>query len=737
MLLAISHDYVGVDYTPELVSACRSAHPGVSILEGDARDLSRFPASSFQLVVFSFNGIDAVAPADRILILSEAHRVLRTGGALLFSTHNRNGPGHGEKLHFGVDRTRDPLKFAGRCATALLHASRTIRNYWRYSKLREDGRGYSIRNASAHDHGILVHYITLESQLRQLESVGFRPHPAVWASSDGRRNLARWQHEGRVVVSPGGSQVNTTDVDVNDEESAEGLAKSASLFASEDRRKARDYASYALGSLRRHRLLALAVFTAIVGGTIGSFFALPRTYHVETRALAQPSSALTVRGDGPGADSLTRAAADTVLRQDNLLALIRETDLLRYTRDHRAPAQRARDAIVTRLRGHEESEADQLDALVRRLEKKLVVWTSDGGNNASGSTLTIAIDWTDATMACRLVDAAQRAFLDARYAREVTALEESIAILRAHTASLKTDIDDSVSRIARMRGTADGPGKEAATEAPPSPAPSRFVALPRAVAPSAPRTDGDLRPVNAEIQAKQHAIDELEDLRRRRLSDLQGRLAEARATFTENHPTIVDLKQSIAALSSESAQVAGLRQELASLRSESEALSARASAAPPPTLTWAPALPSRSTTASPTTPPQEVPADVLRVALDLREDRDPAMVYARGQLRDAMDKYAALRARIQTAQIDLETAQAAFKYRYTVVTPARLPRHSTVPNVPVVTLAAVVAAAFCAFIVAVWANLRRGRLLERWQVERLLGRPIIGEVALPEDLESA
>ena len=136
------------------------------------------------------------------------------------------------------------------------------------------------------------------------------------------------------------------------------------------------------------------------------------------------------------------------------------------------------------------------------------------------------------------------------------------------------------------------------------------------------------------------------------------------------------------------------------------------------------------------TPPQ-LPSDVLRVALDLREDRDPAMVYARGQLRDAMDKYAALRAQIQTAQIDLETAQAAFKYRYSVVTPARLPKSPTAPNVPVVTLAAVIAAIFCGLVLAMLTDLRRGRLLERWQVERLLERPILGEVALPDDFEVA
>jgi ubiquinone/menaquinone biosynthesis C-methylase UbiE len=187
LLLDISKDYVGLDYTAELVEACREKHPGVRIVQGDARDLSQFADDSFQLVVFSFNGIDAVNAADRVTILREARRVLRTGGALLFSAHNQNGPGHGETLSFGVHRTRNPVKLAERFMVAVLHAARTVRNYESYSKLRYDGDGYSIRNASAHDHGILIHYISLKSQLSQLESVGFQPNPLVFANSDGRR----------------------------------------------------------------------------------------------------------------------------------------------------------------------------------------------------------------------------------------------------------------------------------------------------------------------------------------------------------------------------------------------------------------------------------------------------------------------------------------------------------------------------------------------------------------------
>jgi len=73
----------------------------------------------------------------------------------------------------------------------------------------------------------------------------------------------------------------------NDEES-ETLEANASLFDRRDRQKARNYASFVLGSVRRHRPLVAAVFVSILGATIGSFFVLPKTYHVEQRLLPSP-----------------------------------------------------------------------------------------------------------------------------------------------------------------------------------------------------------------------------------------------------------------------------------------------------------------------------------------------------------------------------------------------------------------------------------------------------------------
>ena len=81
--------YNGIDYSPELVAATRSRFPRADVIEGDARDLAGFPDASFDLVLFSFNGIDYISDAGRRRVLREAKRVLAPGGTFLFSTHNR------------------------------------------------------------------------------------------------------------------------------------------------------------------------------------------------------------------------------------------------------------------------------------------------------------------------------------------------------------------------------------------------------------------------------------------------------------------------------------------------------------------------------------------------------------------------------------------------------------------------------------------------------------------------
>jgi hypothetical protein len=214
------------------------------------------------------------------------------------------------------------------------------------------------------------------------------------------------------------------------------------------------------------------------------------------------------------------------------------------------------------------------------------------------------------------------------------------------------------------------------------------------------------------------ALEDLEETRRRQLAEMQARLAEQRATYTDNHPVIIDLRQALAALQTPSPQTKTLREEVGALRAEYDRLTADLHGG----------IPASTPVTAPT---RELPAEVLRLDQELRDDKDPAIIHARGQLRDAMEKYAALCEKVQAAQIDLETAEAAFKYRYSVLTPAKVPRRAVKPTVPLVLLAALVAGVLGGVLIALIADVQAGRLVERWQIERLLGRPILGEVELP------
>src|SRR5580700_180703 len=269
----------------------------------------------------------------------------------------------------------------------------------------------------------------------------------------------------------------------------------ADLF---DRERIRDYIVFVRGAVHRRRILVGAVLLGIMALTSLALASMPSTYHVEARLLTQRIAVLPVRGEGPDAATPTRGASETIRRRDNLVALIEATDLLRHWDEHRAPAQRAIDGL--RRLFHDDSEEDRVDAMVERLEKRLVTWTNEG-------TVTIAVDWPDAPMACRLVDIVQQDFLEERYAQEVTALSESISILRSHAESLRTEVDGAVAAVLDLRASREQPrglGAPAAASAAP------VVEAPRPAARRPAEPKPETEQIKSALVAKQRALDDLE-----------------------------------------------------------------------------------------------------------------------------------------------------------------------------------------------------------------------------------
>ena len=90
--------YVGIDFSPEMVEYCTKKFRHLEFYVADASDLSAFSDSSFDCVVFSYNGIDCLYPHERrSACISECARVLASGGMFIFSSHNARS------LIIGVD----------------------------------------------------------------------------------------------------------------------------------------------------------------------------------------------------------------------------------------------------------------------------------------------------------------------------------------------------------------------------------------------------------------------------------------------------------------------------------------------------------------------------------------------------------------------------------------------------------------------------------------------------------
>ena len=173
-LTAVSRDYLGIDNSAAMVTACRKRFADHHFEEMDARAMPALPDASVQLAMFSCNGIGMVSHADRLLILREVFRVLAPGGVLLFSTHNQNSPDHTAGFQWPeFEPSANPARLLVRSTRfAKQAATRWVRRR-RLRSLEIRTPQYSVINDVCHDYGVMLYYISLQEQRRQLESLGY------------------------------------------------------------------------------------------------------------------------------------------------------------------------------------------------------------------------------------------------------------------------------------------------------------------------------------------------------------------------------------------------------------------------------------------------------------------------------------------------------------------------------------------------------------------------------------
>jgi len=92
--IPVVSNYVGVDIAHGMIDRCRDRFADLhdsgnsSFHVEDATSLKKFEDNSFDLVLFSYNGLDCIPGSERDSCFSAVKRVLRPGGVFVFSSHN-------------------------------------------------------------------------------------------------------------------------------------------------------------------------------------------------------------------------------------------------------------------------------------------------------------------------------------------------------------------------------------------------------------------------------------------------------------------------------------------------------------------------------------------------------------------------------------------------------------------------------------------------------------------------
>jgi uncharacterized protein involved in exopolysaccharide biosynthesis len=495
-----------------------------------------------------------------------------------------------------------------------------------------------------------------------------------------------------------------------------------------------NYGAFVARSVRRHKLLAAATIALVIGLTCTAAVLLPRTYFVQTKLFAQRNAVMAALSN-PGravpwdADAPTRAAAETVLRRDNLISLITQTDLIKEWDRRRKPILRFKDWVMATASRYELTPDDKLESMVGLLEDRMVVNAGPVGDG----TVTIEITWPDAEMAYRLVQGAQQAFLDARQVAETAAIGESIAILERYSASLHESINRTLSELERSQSKG-GPvvtrsRVARASRQPGSAVPTLAASLGVPELPYTVGNDPTLSQLRTVLATKRTELTRLEDTRQRQLADLQGKLAQLKTVYTANHPSVLSAQQNLAAVSQEQPQALALAAEIEELQADydkrladatdlqiKEELARRSAAAATAAVNNQPApIVERA--------PEPMPAVRMR-------PNDSEAEFASLRLSSELKQLESVLERTDGARIELAVSQAAFKYRYSVIRPAQVPRDPVSPNLQMIFAAGFLASLFLALAVVVSKDLLSGRILETWQVERQLGLPVLGSLRL-------
>jgi uncharacterized protein involved in exopolysaccharide biosynthesis len=451
-------------------------------------------------------------------------------------------------------------------------------------------------------------------------------------------------------------------------------------------------------SAKRRKGLSFVV-TMLFGAltVLGAIFA-PRSYEVESRVLVQRTANLT----GAQAQyvspeemrNLAREYEEQVLARDNILAIVKQKNLVARWDDMRQPHRRLIDKINRKLGKAAPSDDEKFEALVSNIEHRMKVWVD-------ATTVTVKLEWSEPEAARDIVDAAVKNFLDARFQSEVGVIPARLKIQESFVAQAHKDLESAATELVRMQ-KANDPTKKVNLVIP---------QLPHGVNDKPVPVDAD--PVlKAKLEGVRGQIAQLQAAKQQRVQELHQQLIEKQQTLAPQHPEIIGLKQTIAATESqESSQLANLRaqetQIVNEMAAQQKAAQAKANEARPT---------SRVAVPAPTVP---APAPEIIAATAPKSVQD-----AQVRFDTVTATYQTLVKQLQELQVQMQEQEAQYKNRYKITHPAEIPGGPKRPVALIAIAIGILATIAAVLLVAALADRFSGLFFEPRDVRDRLGLPV-------------
>ncbi len=443
---------------------------------------------------------------------------------------------------------------------------------------------------------------------------------------------------------------------------------------------------------RRKALTGFVAVICLAMTVVASVFA-PKSYEVEAKVLvtrAQLIGAAATYGPTPEEQKTqARQFEEQVRARDNILNLIKQTQLVERWDSMRQPHRRILDQLGGKLGSAPPTDEQKFDMLMKTLDAKLRVTVDD-------ATVSIYIEWPDPTAARDIVANAMKNFQDSRYGVEIGGINEQLKILESNVARAQGEVAAAATELAtRQRdNNAAAPDKTVL----------KYIPRGGATAPP-PGADPVLAKKLEQIRGEKQAI---EDQRQQRVQQLQNQLQELSQQYADGHPAVRAVKDNLRAAQADPPALTALKAHEAEVLGQIEAQK-KATPKEEPKPSFGPV------------PVAAVDAGAAAVAA-----RPKAISDVQAEFDTARNKYDQLTTKLESARIEAQTAEAGFKRRYSVTRPAELPAGPKRPSGLIAALLGLLLTVVAALATAAIADRFSGIFFEARHVRDRLGIPVFG-----------